>query len=392
MYIHTISPSDTVYGIARRYGVSPTKIIENNRLSDPDRLTIGQKLLILTPTKTYTVRGGDTLEKISKRFGISENSLLRNNPSLFGTDKTYPEQILALKYDTPTHGVAVLNGYYYNGCPRERLIFTLPYLNYVTVSGAVATQNGIKELFDTGEVAREVREGGRIPMYRIYDRRRMEDIKANEHEYIESLTATAKNRGFSGITLATHKAQGSPDFEDFLFRLKKRLIEEGLSLFLEVDANSPIHYTDIPDAQLLFYEKCGLESIPDFRDGEDAVFTDFAERGDSSRAFIDISPFAYSEGAQIPKNEAEAEARRLQKEIKHDEKKKICYFETLSRGKESGTRRTVYESMENIKAKLDLAGELGYMGISFDIMRVPTSELMMMNSLFLCGGDVLPLI
>ena len=44
--------------------------VENNGLVNPDRISVGQKLLILTPTRTYTVRGGDTLEKISRRFGV----------------------------------------------------------------------------------------------------------------------------------------------------------------------------------------------------------------------------------------------------------------------------------------------------------------------------------
>ena len=45
-------------------------------------------------------------------------------------------------------------------------------------------------------------------------------------------------------------------------------------------------------------------------------------------------------------------------------------------------KRVAFESLENIKAKLDLIYELGLMGISFDIMRVPTEYLMTFHSLF----------
>ena len=393
MHIHTVSPSETVFGIARKYGVSPTKIIENNRLATPDRLTVGEELLILTPTKTYTVRNGDTLERIAKRFGISKNTILRNNPALFGSEEVYPEEILALKYDTPIHGIAVLNGYYYNGCPAERINFALPYINYLTVSGAVLTAGGIREIFDTEKVAEITKKSGKIPLYRIYDRRGASEICKAADEYIEILAVTAKGKGFSGITLAAHKATESPDFEDFLFKLKKRLLEDGLSLFLEIDANSSIRYTEIPDSQILLYEKCALPKIPDFTSGEELVLGEFANKADSSRTFIDISPFAYCDGEQITKSDAIAQARKDGREIKHDKESLVCYFDTERRkrdGKKSS--RTIFEAMKNTKAKLDLAGELGYMGISFDIMRSATSDIMMMNSLFLCGGDFLPLI
>ena len=41
-----------------------------------------------------------------------------------------------------------------------------------------------------------------------------------------------------------------------------------------------------------------------------------------------------------------------------------------------------FPTPENTKAKLELLGELGYMGVSFDIERSPVSSLMTFNSLF----------
>ena len=72
MVIHTVKSGETLYKISKLYGVSPAKIIENNGLRHPDRLSVGKKLLILTPTKSYTVRGGDTIERIARRFGVSD--------------------------------------------------------------------------------------------------------------------------------------------------------------------------------------------------------------------------------------------------------------------------------------------------------------------------------
>ena len=92
MHIHTVKEGETVFHIARKYGVSPAKIIENNGLINPDRISVGQKLLILTPTRTYTVRGGDTLKKISRRFGVKERCILRANPYLPAQMRSIPRR------------------------------------------------------------------------------------------------------------------------------------------------------------------------------------------------------------------------------------------------------------------------------------------------------------
>ena len=78
----------------------------------------------------------------------------------------------------------------------------------------------------------------------------------------------------------------------------------------------------------------------------------------------------------------------MRSRIEYDPERMICSFDYASFGRGERGRTTVrYEAMENIKAKLDLAGELGFMGISFDIMRVPIEHLMMISTSFACGAD-----
>ena len=133
MIVHTVKPGDTVFNIARKHGASPQKIIENNGILNPDRLAPGEKLVIFTPTRTYTVRGSDKLCDISKRFLVTESELKRKNPFLNGRETLYPGQILTVKKAEPTHGIGIANGYYYSGATREKLELALPYLSYLTV-------------------------------------------------------------------------------------------------------------------------------------------------------------------------------------------------------------------------------------------------------------------
>ena len=74
MQIHTVTKIDTLYTIARKYSIPATKILADNDLAG-DRLTIGDELIILKPTKTVTVKGGDTLDLISKKYPRKNNEI-----------------------------------------------------------------------------------------------------------------------------------------------------------------------------------------------------------------------------------------------------------------------------------------------------------------------------
>ena len=56
---HTVRKGETLFGIARLYGVSPRALIETNHLSRPDILKVGQRLLIPEgrPGVVHAIRG-----------------------------------------------------------------------------------------------------------------------------------------------------------------------------------------------------------------------------------------------------------------------------------------------------------------------------------------------
>ena len=380
MQIHTVKAGDTIFKIARQYNTPPMKIIENNELENPDRLTPGQKLLILTPTRTYNVRGSDTLEKIAERFGVPYDTLLTNNPYLYGQDKIYPGQILAIKYDMGTYGMACANGYYFKGTSPERLSLALPYLTYLTVSAAKRDGDGIKMLFDDGAVLRAARDKNKIPLLRIYDN----DTDFSD-SYSEKIAQTAKERNYKGVTLAAYNAmrECKDKYADFLVRLKKKLMEDDLLLFNEIDGNGDTTFPDVCDGYAIMYEKSCLDEIPTFDNGERRVMTNFAERGEAAKAYIEIPSFAYRKDEELTKEQANKLAHLSGREILEDKERGISYFDyNKYKGGKQETVRVAYESPENIKAKLELLAELGYMGICFDIMHIPTEYLMMFNSMF----------
>lgn len=74
----TVAPGDTVYGIARRFGVPIRTIIEANDLSPPYTLRVGQRLALAEP-RYHVVKRGETLYAISRLYEVDITSLARLN-------------------------------------------------------------------------------------------------------------------------------------------------------------------------------------------------------------------------------------------------------------------------------------------------------------------------
>lgn len=74
----TVVPGDTVYGIARRFGIPIRTIIEANDLSPPYTLRVGQRLALAEP-RYHVVKQGETLYAISRLYGVDLASLARLN-------------------------------------------------------------------------------------------------------------------------------------------------------------------------------------------------------------------------------------------------------------------------------------------------------------------------
>ena len=89
---YTVKKGDTLYGIARNYGVSVDTLISDNALKSTV-LTVGSNLKIRSnevtveecfgdeynTTNTYTVKSGDTLYGIAKRFNTTVDSIKSKN-------------------------------------------------------------------------------------------------------------------------------------------------------------------------------------------------------------------------------------------------------------------------------------------------------------------------
>ena len=80
--IYTVSSGDNLYKIATKYNLTLDDLVNYNDLATTN-LSIGQQLLIpvqkTSETQTYIVKSGDTLYSIASKYGISVNTLKNYN-------------------------------------------------------------------------------------------------------------------------------------------------------------------------------------------------------------------------------------------------------------------------------------------------------------------------
>ncbi len=379
MQLHTVKDDETLYTIARKYSIPATKILADNDLAG-DRLTIGDELVILKPTKTITVKGGDTLDSVAKRFGVRRSSIIRDNPSLMGKDKLRPGQILTVKQEDVKVGSGSVLGYAEKGVGREKLSKSFPYLTYLTVSAAIIKNGTVVPTFPATDILLNAKRNGKIVILGITDESNGDFLTSKDSYFkiINDAIALAEKNGYMGISIsAKNAATRFPEvYCEFLLEVRKRLIGCSMILFTEIFENTPTDASEICDGGIL-----NLDLAPIC----DAVkqMERFSSAAESSKVFVKAPTRLSLSDGNITPDEIKELCYRSGKVLKTDEKSLISYFNYVKYKTGRGEEITLsFPSLRYIKNKFEALCELGFMGIGCDIESVPLSHLTMFNSMF----------
>lgn len=99
---YIVQKGDTLFLIAKRFGVPLDALIRANpQIRDPNLIFPGDVIFIPQvpvppgpPRQTYTVQQGDTLFLIAKRFGVSLDALIRANPQIKDPNLIFPGDVI----------------------------------------------------------------------------------------------------------------------------------------------------------------------------------------------------------------------------------------------------------------------------------------------------------
>lgn len=102
MEIYVVRTGDTLYNIARAFGVSPVRLAYDNQVASEEYLVPGQALLILYPEIVHVVKLGETVEEIAGEYQVSAKQIYRNNPFLLDRVYLAAGQQIVITYEGDT--------------------------------------------------------------------------------------------------------------------------------------------------------------------------------------------------------------------------------------------------------------------------------------------------
>jgi len=243
LIIHTVSPGESVYSIARKYGVPPSGITEANRLPDPDALVVGQALVIPGNFTSHTVSGGDSMFSIARDYGVSLSALLRANPGITNYERLQIGDTVIVPVREPKLGTIYVNGYAFPNIDREVLQDTLPYLTYLSIFSYQVRPDGSLSTINDAPLIEAARRANVAPMMVItnieegasFSSALANTILTNEqvqNTLIENVISVLQSKNYFGLDVDFEYIypEDRENYNNFMRKLSSRLRALGYTL------------------------------------------------------------------------------------------------------------------------------------------------------------------
>lgn len=421
MVIHIVTAGETVYSIARQYGIPLSQLTVDNGLAEPYRLAVGQALVILFPDRVHTVREGDTVLGLSRRYGISVRQLYRNNPILGGEPFLYPGQTVVISYRGEREGTLSVNGYAYPYINKELLRSTIPYLTYLTpFTYGITPQGGLVDLDDQVLIAM-ANDGGTAPLMHLSTLTEeggfsndlahlvLTDMTV-QNTLIDNVQAQLSQRGYRGLDVDFEFVfpEDAMAYAQFIGNLAQRLNPLGYpviaALAPKTSADQPgllyegHNYRAIGEAAnevlLMTYEwgytygpPMAVAPLPNVRRVVEYALTEIP----AEKIWLGIPNYGYdwplpyergkTRATSISSQEAVARAVRYGAEILYNSYAQSPWFRYTD---ENGVGHEVwFEDARSIRAKLALIPEYGLLGAGYwNLMRDFPQNWRVLNALY----------
>ena len=363
---------DTIYSIAREYSVPADLIININSPPDPDRLVVGQTLVIGIPKITHTVKKGETLTSIASDYKTTVKRLLRNNSQLMGSKMVKEGESLVIEYDQEPERCIMTGGYAYPYIDGTILRRTLPGLSSVSPFSYGFTSEGeLVTLSDEAILEQAFASGVRPVMVLtslnsddVFDNglahALLNDEEAKENLY-ENIVANIALKGYKILDIDFEYLfpEDKKAFENFVAGLREKLDDYGVPVWVALSPKTS------DDQKGLLYEA-----------------HDYRELGNiADRLLLMTYEWGYTYGPQMPV--APYLAFMNKAEIFYDKTSETAYFTYT---KDGVKHKVWFDDARSTKAKLELADEFGLAGVSFwNLMQYTPQTWMLLNPYCIAG-------
>lgn len=419
MIIHIVKPGETLYSIAREYGVSVEVLAINNSVSNPERLAVGQSIAVVIPTVVHTVQPGDTLVSIANDYGTTLNQLFKNNLILKGRTDIFEGQTIIIYIDREPVGSFQLGGYAYPFITEELLNLSLPFMNYLMPFTYGFTLTGELIPLDDEAMINRARVYGTRPVFHL------STLDENDVFSTENATYLLDNRQLWDVLLGnlinTMQSKGyfalDVDFEflgkenaqkyvEFVTFLRERLNPLGYGVIVALapktsDDQPGLLYEghdfkglgEAANAVLIMTYEWGytygpplaVSPIPNMRQVIEYAIT----RIDPAKIFEGISNYGYDFTLPYVKGESVATSLSTREaidlaiatgsEVMYDENAMAPFFYY---SKDGQSHVVWFEDARSIKAKLELLPIYGLKGaLYWNLNRENNQNLTVINSL-----------
>ncbi|MCB2361579.1 glycosyl hydrolase family 18 protein [Clostridium estertheticum] len=212
MIIHVVKSGENLYEISKLYGVPYNKIADDNELTNPDELVVGQTLVILQGTRKHRILPGQSLYSIAKAYGTTIADLYAANPILNSSIIIYPGQIINIPPSTQKLGSIEVNAYALPGTDMGVLEKTLPNLTYLSIFSYQIQPNGTLKGINDVPLIEAARKAKVAPMMVVtnlkegggFDSKLAHTILTNktvQNELFNNIITTLKYKNYYGLDI-----------------------------------------------------------------------------------------------------------------------------------------------------------------------------------------------
>ncbi len=243
MIVYVVKPGDSVYSVARLYGMDPQTIITDNGLAYPDELVVGQTLVLMTDTIPHVVTRGQSLYFIARAYGVTPEQLREANPQIQDPNRLYVGQTINVPVPSQIRGTIEVNGYAFPNINREVLQKTLPYLTFLSIFSYQVRADGSLAPIDDAPLIEAARQAGVAPMMVITNIEENAGFSSNlahciltdmqvQQALLDNVVTTLQSKNYYGLDIDFEYIypEDGDAYDAFIKKVSETIRPQGYSL------------------------------------------------------------------------------------------------------------------------------------------------------------------